>query len=156
MLILQRWRTIVLLSKFPKIQVGRLHESIYCCCSVTKLCQTLQSHGLQQARLPCPSLSPGVCSYSCPLSQWFCLTISSSVTSFSSCPQSFPGSGPFPMSWPFTSVGQSIGALTLASVLPMNIQDCFPVGFTPCCQGLSRVFCSTTVWRHQFFGTQPS
>ena len=85
--------------------------------------ESLQSHGLQHARIPCPSLSPPVCSNSCPWS-WRChLTISSSVTPFSSCPQSFPASGSFSMSQMFISSGQSTGASTSASVLPMNIQD---------------------------------
>ena len=78
----------------------------------------LWPHGLQHARLPCPSLSPGVCSNSCPLSRWCHPTISSSIVPFSSCPQSFPASGSFPMSWLFASGSQSIGAS--ASVLPMN------------------------------------
>ena len=79
------------------------------CCSVTKLCWTLQPHGLQHARLPCPSLSPRACSNSCPLSQWCHPTISSSVTLFSSCSQNFPASRSFPVSWLFTSGGQSSG-----------------------------------------------
>ena len=81
---------------------------------------SLQSHGLHHARLPCPSLSPGVCSSSCPLSQCCLPTISSLVVPFSSCAQSFPASGSFPVSRLFTSGGQNIG--TSASVLPMNIQ----------------------------------
>ena len=123
-----------------------------CCCSVTQSCPTLQPHGLQHAWLPCPSLSPGVCSNSCPSSQWCYLTISSSVAPFSSCPRSFPASGSFPMSQLFTSGGQSIGALASASVLPMNIQDWFPLGLTGWIsfqsKGLSRVFFNTTVWKH--------
>ena len=83
-----------------------------------------------KVRLPCPSLSPGVCSNSYPLSQWCHLTISSSVTRFSSCPQSFPASGSFPMNWLFASSGQSIGVSASTSVLPMNIQDWFPLGLT--------------------------
>ena len=82
------------------------------------------------ARLPCPSLFPRVCSNSCPLSQRSHPTVSSSVVPFSSCPQSFPASGSFPVSRVFTSGGQSIGALASASVLPMNIQGCFPLGLT--------------------------
>ena len=82
------------------------------------------------ARLPCSSLFPGVCSNSCPLSQRCYPTISSSVVHFSSCPQSFPESGSFPLSRVFTSGGQSIGASALSSVLPMNIQGCFPLGLT--------------------------
>ena len=82
-------------------------------------------HGLQHARLPCPSLSPRVCSNSCPLSRWYHLTISSSVTPFSSWPQSFPASGSFPMIQHLTSGGQSIGASASVSVLPMGIQGWF-------------------------------
>ena len=117
-------------------------------------------HGLQHTRLPCPSPSPGVCSNSCPLSQWCYLTISSSVTLFSFCLQSFPASGSFPMSRLFTSGGQSIGASASASVLPMNIQGWFLLELTGLIslkfKGLSRVFSKTTVWKHQFSGTQPS
>ena len=90
----------------------------------------LRPHGLQHARLPCPSLSPGVCSNSCSLSWWCHPTISSSVAPFSSCLQSFPASGSFPSSWLFTSGGQSIGASASGSVLPLNIQGWFPVGLT--------------------------
>ena len=115
--------------------------------------------GLQHARLPCPSLSPGVCSNSCPLSRWCLPTISPSTTP-SSCPQSFPASGSFPMSQLFTSGGQSIGASTSASVLPMNIQAWFPLGLTGLIalqsKGLSRVFSDTTVWKPQFFSIQSS
>ena len=91
---------------------------------------SLRPHGLQHTRLPCPSLSPGVCSKSCPLHSWCHPNISSSVTPFSSCPQSFPASGSFPMSQFFTSGGQSIGVSASASVLPMSIQDWFPLGLT--------------------------
>ena len=121
---------------------------------------SLRPHGLQNARLLCPSLSPRVYSNSCPLSQWHYPTISSFVTPFSSCPQSLTASGSFPMSWLFTSGGQSIGASVSASVLPMNIQGWFLLGLTCLISllfnGLSRVFSSTTVWKHQFFGTQLS
>ena len=86
--------------------------------------------GLQLARLPCPLPSPGVCSNSCPSSQWCHSNISSSVALFSSCFQSFQASGSFPISWSFTSRGQSIGASASASVLPMNIQGWFPLGLT--------------------------
>ena len=105
-------------------------------------------------------LSPRVYSNSCALSRWCHPTISSSVVPFSSCPQSFPTSGSFSMSWLFTSGGHSIGASSSASILPMNFQDWFPLGWTGLIslqfKGLSRVFSSTTVWKHQFFGTQPS
>ena len=106
---------------------------------------SLQPHGVQHARFPCPSQSPGVCSNSCALSQWYHPTFSSSVTPFFSCPQSFPASGSFPMSWLFPSGGQSIGAS--ASVLPMNIQGWFPLGLIGLIsllpKGLSGVFSST-------------
>ena len=119
---------------------------------------SLQPHGLQHASLPCPSLSPGVCSNSCPLSRWCHPTISSSVTPFSSCPQCFPASGSFPMSQLFAWGGHSIGASASASVLPMNIQGWFPLGFTGLIllsKGLSRVFSSTTFWKRQFFSVVP-
>ena len=123
-------------------------------------CPTLWPHGLEHTRLPCPSLSPEVCSNSCPLSQWCHPTISSSVIPFSSCLQSFPESGSFQMSQLFTSAGQSIGASASASVLPMNIQDWFPLRLTGLIslqsKGLSKVFSRTTIWKHQFFGAQPS
>ena len=112
------------------------------------------------SRLPYPSPSPGACSDSCPLSQWYHPTISSSVVPFSSHLQAFPASGSFPMSQFFASGGQSIGVSASASVLPMNIQDWFPLGLTDwislLSKGLSRVFSSTTVPKHQFFSTQPS
>ena len=115
---------------------------------------SLWPHGLQHARLPCPSVSPRVCSNSCPLSWWRHPTISFSVTTFSSCPRSFS------MSWLFVSGGQIIGASASASVLPVNIQGWFPSGSTGLIsllsKGLSRGFSSSTVWNHQFFGTQPS
>ena len=120
---------------------------------------SLRLHGLQH-RLPCSSLSPGVCSNSCPLHRWYHPTISSCVVPFSSCPQSFPASGSFQMSQLFTEGSQSVGASALASVLPMNIQGWFPLGQTGwislLSKGLSRVFSSTTVGKHHFFGTQPS
>ena len=98
--------------------------------SVTQSCLTLRLHGLQHARLPCPSSTPGACSSSCPLSQWCHPTISSSVVPFSSCLQSFPASGSFPMSQFLVSGGQSIGVSASASVLPMTIQGWFPLGWT--------------------------
>jgi len=114
-----------------------------------------RSHGLQHARPPCPSLSPGICPSSCPLHWWCHPTISSSVTFFSFCLPSFPASGSFPMSQIFTSGSQSIGVSASASVLPMTIQGWFPLEFTGLVllqsKCLSRVFSSTTVWKHQFF-----
>ena len=119
---------------------------------------SLQPHGLQIARLPCPPPSPGVCSNSCPLSWWCHPTISSSVIPFSSYLQSFPESGSFPVSQFFASGGQSIGAS--ASVLPMNIQDLFPLGWTGWIslqsKGLSRIFSNIIVQKRQLFGAQPS
>ena len=97
-------------------------------CSVVS--DSLQAHGLQYARLPCPSPTPGAYSSSCPSSQWCHPTISSSVIPFSSSPQSFQASGTFLMSWLFASGGQSIGASASASVLPMNIKGWFPLGST--------------------------
>ena len=121
---------------------------------------SLWPHGLQHARLPSPSPTPGACSNSCPSSQWCHPTISSSVVLFSSCPQSCPASGSLPRSQFFASGGQSIGVSALASTLPMTIQDWFPLGFTGWIslksKELSRVFSNTTVQKHQFFGAQPS
>ena len=121
---------------------------------------SLWFHGLQHARFHCPSLSPKVCSNSCPLSQWWYLTISSSATSFFFCFQSFSATGSFPMSQFFASGGQSIRAAASAPVLPMNIQGWFTLGLTGLiflqCKGLSRVFSSTTIQKHQFFSFQPS
>ena len=98
---------------------AQFNNILFCCwcCSVARLCPTLCKPMDQHTRLPCPSASPRVCSNSSPLSQWCHPTISSSVIPFSSCPQSFPASGSFPMSWLFTSCGQSIGASASASVL---------------------------------------
>ena len=111
--------------------------------------ESLQPHRLQDARLPCPSPTPRVYSNSCLLIRWCHPTISSSVVPFSSCLQSFPASGSFPMSQFFTSGGQSVGASVSTSVLPMNIQDWFPLGWTGWIplqsKGLSRVF-SKTLW----------
>ena len=120
---------------------------------------SLWPHELQHTRLPCSSLSPRVCSNSCPMSQWCHPITSSSVTLFSSCPQSFSTSGSFPMSWLFASGGQT-GASASAPVLPTNIQGWLSLGLTGwislLSKGLSRVFPSTTVWKHQFFSSQLS
>ena len=124
-------------------------------CSVTS--NSLWPHGLQHARPPCPSPTPRVYSDSCPLSWWCHPAISSSVVPFSSCLQSFPASGSFQMSQLFASGGQSIRAS--ASVLLMNIQDWFPLGWTGLIllsKGLLRIFCSTTIQNLQFFDAQPS
>jgi len=127
-------------------------------CSVVS--DSLQLHKLQHTRPPCPSPTPGVHPNPCPLSQWCHPTISSSVVPFSSCPQSFPASGSFPTSQLFTSGGQSIGVSPSISVLPMNTQGWSALGWTGWIslqsKGLSRVFSSTTVQKHQFFGAQLS
>ena len=121
---------------------------------------SLRPHGLQHARLPCPSPTPRAYSNSCPSSQWCHPTISSSVVSFSSSLRSFSASGPFPMSQFFMSGGQSIGVSVSASVLPMNIQDWSPLEWTGWIssqsKGRSRVFSNTAVQKHQFFSTQLS
>jgi len=123
--------------------------------SHTVMSDTLRPHGLQHARPPCPSPAPRACSNSCPLSKWCLSTISSSVVAFYSCLQSFPVSRSFQMSQFFAADGQSIGASDSASVLPMNIQDWFPLGWTGWIslqsKGLSRVTSNTTVQKHQFF-----
>ena len=118
---------------------------------------SLPPHGLEHARPPCPSPTSRVYSNSCPLSQWYHPIISSSVIPFSHL-QSFPASGSFQMSHFFASGGQSIRVSASASVLPMNIQDWFPLGWTGWIslqsKGLSRVFSNPTVQKHQFFSTQ--
>ena len=120
---------------------------------------SLRSHGLQHPRCPCPSPTPRIYSNSCPLSWWCHPTISLSVIPFSHL-QSFPASGSFQMSQFFPSHGQSIGVSASASVLPMNIQYRFPLGWTGWISLLSkefsRVFSNTTLQKHQFFGSQLS
>ena len=132
------------------------------CCSVAQSCLTLcdtRDCSMSMGH-PCPSPSPAACSNSRPLSPRCHPTISSSIVPFSSCLHSFPASGSFPMNQFFTSSGQSIGASASASVLPMNIQDWFPLGWTGLISlqsnGLSRVFSNITGQKHQFFDTQPS
>ena len=131
-------------------------NSVQFSCSVVS--NSLRPHGLQHARLPCPSPPPRTYSNSCPLSQWFHPTISSSVISFSSCLKSFPAPGSFPGSQFFASGGQSIRVSATASFLPMSIQDWFPlgwIGWIPLqSKGLSRVFSNTTLQKHQFFSAQ--
>ena len=126
--------------------------------SPSVISNSLRFHGLQHARLPCPSPTPKACSNSCPLSQWSHPTISSSVTPFSSHLQSFPAPRSF-LSQFFASGGQSREASASASVLPVNIQDWFHLrlnGLILQSKGLSRVFSNTTVQKHQFLGTQLS
>ena len=126
-------------------------------CSVVS--DSLWPHELQHARPPCPSPTPRVHPNPCPLSRWCYSTISSSVVPFS-CPQYFPALMFLPMSQLFASGGQSIGVSASTSVLPVNIQQEFPLGWTGWIslqsKGLSRVFSNTTVQKHQFFGTQLS
>ena len=121
---------------------------------------SLQPHGLQHTRPPCRSPTPGAFSNWCPSSRWCHPSISSSVIPFSSRLQSFPASVSFPMSQFFTSGGQSIGVSASASVLPMNIQDWFPLDRTGwislLSKGLSRVFSNTAVQKHQFTSTHLS
>ena len=135
---------------YPLCWVEFLHPSVQFCCSV--MSYSLQTHGLQHARLPCPSPIPRACSNSCPSHRWCHPTISSFVVPFS-CLQSFPASGSFPMSQFFASGGQSIGAS--ASVVPMNIKDWFLLGWTGLIsllsKGLWRVYSNTTVQKHQFY-----
>jgi len=158
---LLRWQTLLPLecvNPLPYILLGYVLK--YSVQLVTQscliLCNTLDwsMSGFHVHR----HVHPGDCSVSCPLSQWSNPTISSFVVPFSSCLQSFPGSGSFPMSQFFTSGGQSIG--TSVSVLPMNIKDWFPLGLTSLIsllsKGLSRVFSNTTVQKRQFFSTQLS
>ena len=131
---------------FPSVQFS----------SVTQSCLTLcDPNESQHARPPCPSPTARACSNSCPLSQWCHPTFSSSIGPFSSWLQSFPASGSFPVSQFFTWGSQSIGVSASASVLPVTIQDWFPLGWTGWIsllfKELSRVFFNTTVQKHQFF-----
>ena len=134
------------------------HSSVQFSHSVVS--DSLWPHRLQHTRPPCSSPTPTAYSNSCPSSQWCHPTISSCVIPFSSCPQSFPASGSFPMSQLFASGGQSIAVSASASVLPMNTQVWSPLGWTGwislLSKGLSRVFSNTTVQKHQFFGTKLS
>ena len=143
------WKSYSNIYKFSSVQFSHSVVS-----------NSLRPHEPQHTRPPCPSPTPRVHPNSCPLSGWCHPTISSSVVPFSSCPQSFPASGSFQMSQPFTTGGQSIGVSASASVLPMNTQDWSPLGWTGLIslqsKGLSRVFSNTTVQNHQFFGTQLS
>ena len=141
---------------FQKQACFHKHSSVQFSLSVVS--NSLQAHGLQHARPPCPSPTPRVYPNSCTLSQWCHLTISSSVVPFS-YPQSFQTSGSFQMSQVFASGGQNIEVSASTSVLPMNIQDWSPLVWTGWIslqsKGFSRIF-NTTVQKHQFFGTQLS
>ena len=144
------------MAKIGQFYTSCSESSVQFSCSVVS--DSLWPHGLQHARLPCPSPTPGACSNSCLLSRWCHPTISSSVIPVSSCLQSFPASGSSPMSQFFVSAGQSIRVSASVSVLPMNIQNWFPLGLTDLIslqsKGLSRVFSNITVQKPQFFNTQ--
>ena len=152
--------SIIIILSFTKIKQPGLVFLWVSKFSRSDMSDSLWPHGPQHARPPCSSPIPGVYSNSCPLSQWCHPTISSSVITFSSCLQSFPASASFQMSQFFSSGGQSIGTSASASVLPMNIQDWFPLGWTGWIslqsKGFSRVFSNTTVQKHQFFSAQLS
>ena len=134
------------------------HTLLYCC-SVTKSCLTVTSWPAAH-QAPLSSTTSWVCSNLCPLSHWYYLTISSSAIPFSFCLHSFPPSGSFPVNRLFASGGKSIGVWASASVLPVNIQGLFPLGLTGLIplqsKGPSRVFSSTSIWKHHFFGLQAS
>ena len=148
-IILGEGPVVVNVTSFSSIQFSR-----------SVMSDSLQPHEPQHTRPPCPSPTPRVHPNSCPLSRWCHPAISSSVIPFSSCPQSLPASESFQMSQLFASGGQSIGVSASASVLPLNTQDLSPLGWTGWIslqsKGLSRVFSSTIVQKHQFFGTQLS
>ena len=151
----------LLLSCFPTLywkKTDTTFSSIQLSHSV--MSSSLWPHELQHTRPLCPSPTPRVHPNPCPFSQWCHPTISSSVVSFSSYPQPFPASGSYQMSQLFAAGGQSTGISASTSVLPMNTQDWFPLGWTGWIslqsKGLSRVFSSTIVQKYQYFGTQLS
>ena len=150
--------TYFLQSKSGNIQNAHKQVNVSVHFSHSVVSDSLWPQGLQHAKLPCPSPTPRACSNSCPLSRWCHPTILSPIVPFSSCLQSFPASESFPVSQFFASGNRSIGVSV--SVLPMNIQDWFPLGLTGLMslqsKGLSRVFSNTTVQKHQFFSTQLS
>ena len=140
--------------------MGSVSKLIWVQFSLSVVSDSWQPHEQQHARLPCPSTTPGVYPNPCPWSRWCHPAISSSVVPFSSCPQSLPASGSFPMSQLFTSGGQIIDVSASTSVLPMNTQDWSPLGWIGWIsfqsKGLSRVFSNSTVQKHQFFCAQLS
>ena len=144
------------------MRINKNYLRIYMCnqFSLSVVSDSLWPHESEHTRPPCPSPTPGVYPNSCASSWWYQPTISSSGAPFYSCPQSLPASGSFPMSQLFASGGLSIGVSASTSVLPMNTQDWSPLGWTGWIslqsKGLSRVFSSTTVQKHQFFGIQLS
>ena len=145
-------------SRFFTTREAPLPDSVQFSCLVVS--DSLRHHESQHTRHPCPSPTPGAYPNSCPLSWWCHPAISSSVVPFSSCPQSLPASGSFPMSQLFAWGGQSIGVLASTSVLTMNSQDWSPLEWTGWIslqsKGLSRVFFNTTVQKHKFFSAQLS
>ena len=153
---MNEWERILIRIQQNRVNASDLPHQF----SRSAVSNSLWPHEPQHARLPCPSPTPRACSNSCPLSWWCYPTISSSVILFFSCLQSFPASGSFPTSQFFASGGQTIGASASASVLPMNIQDWFPLGLTGWIslqsKWLSKVFSNTTIRKHQFFTTQLS
>ena len=150
------WESIFTISIYLKIDINTYSVQF----SRSVVSDSLQPHGLQHARLPCPSPPPGVYPNSCPLSRWCHPAISSFVIPFSSCPQSLPASGSFPMCQLFSWGGQSTGVSASTSVLPVNTQDWSLLGWTGLIslqsKGLSGIFSSTTVQKHQFFSVQLS
>ena len=149
----------MLRSAVGKYKAGKGNTECSVQVSPSVVSNSLQPHEPQHARPPYPSPTPGVYPNLCPLSWWCHPTISSSVIPFSFCLQFFPASGSFPMSRLFASGGQSIGVSASVSVLPMNIQDWFPLelsGLILQSKGLSRVFSNTIVQKHQFFDAQLS
>ena len=151
--------------KQPKYPSGdELIKNLWYICiqlsSVAQSCLTVWTHRLQYTSHPCPSPAPRIYSNSCPSSQWYHPTLSFSIDPFSSCLQSFPALRSFPISQFFTSGGRSIRSSSSTSVLPMNVQDWFPWGWTGWIslqsKGLSRVFSNTTIQKHQFFSAQLS
>ena len=143
-----------------KSSIGNVHQFSSVQFSHSVVSDSLRPHESQHTRPPCPSPTPRVHSNSCPSSQWCHPATSSSVVPFSSCPQSLSVSESFPMAQLFAWSGQSTGVSVLASFLPKNTQDQFPLEWTGWIslqsKGLSRVFSNTTVQKHQFFSTQPS
>ena len=155
------WIKVKQMSQNTKNCESKVHASFWCIqFSRSVVSDFLRPHESQHTPPPCPSPPPGVYSNSHPSSRWCHPAISSSVVPFSSCPQSLPASGSFPVSQLFTWGGQSIGVSAAASVPPMNTQDWSPLGWTGWIslqsKGLSRVFSSTTVQKHQFFSAQHS
>ena len=145
---------------FNIVIITDIAQSVFLLFSCSFVSNSVQHHELQHARHPCPSPSPGACSNSCALSQWFHPIILSFVVPFCSCLQSSPASGSFPITWVFAPGGQAIGPSASTADRPMNIQDWFLLGWTGWIylqsKGLSKVFSNTTVQKHQFFGTQLS